>query len=729
MGDGVKILPWVIEIGDCGEENREFRESIFSLGNGYMGTRGFRPEEPGAHSAWRSTFISGFFEYIRPGITDMVNQPDFSAAEIRLSGQPVTELRLSERRQRLHMDCGLAEWEYTAEIEGAAVRIRAEKFLSMANRHTAAMRFTITALSTPVDCSVSVGLDGEVRNLPIADNQLQENTEFAKIWDKPETKPLEGGGMLTAKTHVSGRVTSMCYSASADGNALSSRELREDYVGSRFEARLEPGSSLTVDKLVSVACFRDGPEPERLAFEALKSLEARGFDGMLEDSRLAWSELWRDMDIKLTGCDEWQGALRYNIFQLIQSAPEGDGRASIGARGLTHGRYKGCYFWDTEIFMLPMFTYMRPNAARSLLEYRYNTLDDAVKSAEGFSAKGARYSWMSADTGFEQCETWDTGCCEIHITADIAYAIGSYCRQTGDIGFMLDCGCEILVQTARYWTDRFNYCPGEDKYHLLFVKGPDEYCGVTTDDFYSVRMAAHNLRLAAEAVELVKSVSTMKWRKLREKLDISESEPEKWLEIAEKTSLRYDAARKLWIQDATFEYLEPLNIAAHKTGNLPLYRSISFDRLQRYQVLKQPAVLMYMALMPEEFSLEELRAAWDYYEPKTLHDSTLSYGIHAMLAARLGLEATAVEYFEKSLFLDLKDVMSNTGREGIHAASLGATWQAMVFGFCGLTEKDGRPVCEARLPSGMESVEFRVRCRGEQYKVELSHSASKITKE
>ena len=174
----MKILPWMIEISDCGADSREFRESIFSLGNGYMGTRGFRPEEPGAHSAWRSTFISGFFEYIRPGITDMVNQPDFSAAEIRIAGRPVTELPLSDFRQRLYMDCGLAEWEYTAQAEGAAVRIKVEKFLSMAERHTAAMRFTLTPVNSAVDCSVAVGLDGAVRNLPIADNGCTQLTAF-----------------------------------------------------------------------------------------------------------------------------------------------------------------------------------------------------------------------------------------------------------------------------------------------------------------------------------------------------------------------------------------------------------------------------------------------------------------------------------------------------------------------------------------------------------------------
>ena len=334
----MKILPWVIETEDCGKESREFRESIFSLGNGYMGTRGYRPEQPGVHSAWRSTFISGFFEYIRPGITDMVNQPDFSATEIRISGRPVTELGISECVQRLHMDSGLVEWEYTAEADGAAVRVRVEKFLSMANRHTAAMRFTLTPKSSAVDCSVAVGLDGAVRNLPIADNQLQDNTEFARIWGELDTKPLEGGGMLTAKTSESGRVTAMCFSASCAGDAVCSRELREDYVGSRFEARLEPGRSLTVEKLISVACFRDGAEPERIAYEALKSVESKGFDGMLEDTKRAWSEIWSDLDIKLTGCDEWQGALRYNIFQLIQSTPEGDGTIRLDIRIFTGER-------------------------------------------------------------------------------------------------------------------------------------------------------------------------------------------------------------------------------------------------------------------------------------------------------------------------------------------------------------------------------------------------------
>ena len=723
----MRILPWVIETdGDAGE-GREFCESIFSLGNGYMGTRGFRPEQPGKHMAWRSTFIAGFFEYIRPGITDMVNQPDFSSAELRLNGAPVTELELRGRRQRLHMDCALAEWEYSVPMGGGAVHVRVEKFLSMANRHTAAMRFTLRAEGAAADCSLSLGLDGAVRNLPIADNQMQENTEFARIWGEVRAEATADGGRLHASTSVSSRATAMAFAARCTGEAERSAELRGEYVGSRFDIRLRPGESAAVEKLVSVACFRDGAEPDALAGEALDYARQRGFEGMLEDTRRAWAGIWRDVDIELTGCDEWQGALRYNILQLVQSAPEGDGRASIGARGLTHGRYKGCYFWDADIFMLPMFACMRPRAARSLLEYRYNTLGDAVESARRFSAKGARYSWMSADTGFEQCETWDTGCCEVHITADVAYAIGAYCAQTGDVEFLRDCGCEMLVQTARYWTDRFSYCPEEDRYHLLFVKGPDEYCGVTSDDFYSVRMAAHNLRLAAEAVELVKSRFPQSWERLEARLGVCPGEAESWLELAGKTAQLYDGERGLWLQDATFEYLEPLDIKAHKTGDVPLYRSISFDRLQRYKVLKQPAVLMYMALMPGEFSRDELRRAWDYYEPKTLHDSTLSYGIHALLAARLGLEDRAVSYFEKSLFLDLRDVMSNTGSEGVHTASLGATWQAMVFGFCGLSQRGGRPVCEPNLPARVDSVKFHLRCHGRRYRVEISHERVEIT--
>ena len=488
-------------------------------------------------------------------------------------------------------------------------------------------------------------------------------------------------------------------------------------------AHIQEGDVWTLEKRIAVASFRDG-DPEQIVRKKLDALQSESFRQILKASSEAWGRIWEDADVEITGNDEWQGAIRYNIFQLCQAMPYNDPHASIGARGLTHGRYKGCYFWDTEIFMLPFFAHTQPKAARTLLEYRYHILPDTLESAKGFSTKGARYSWMSSDTGYEQCETWDTGCCEIHITADVAHAVNAYYAQSGDDAFMRDCGAEILIQTARYWTDRFTYSAGEDVYHLLFVKGPDEYCGVTADDFYTVSLAKDNLESAVRAVQWMQEMYPEYWDGLQRKISFSSTEPLKWLETAKKVVIGKYPESQVWKQDSTFHLLEPLDIEANKDDDTPLYHKIGFDRLQRYQVLKQPAVLMYMALKPHQFSREEMEAAWDYYVPKTLHDSTLSFGIHALLAARLGKTEEAVKYLEKSMFLDLKNVMKNTAKEGLHTAALGATWQAMVLGFGAVAAQDGQLTAQNLLPSKINSMSFKMNYQGKRYSSTNAESSS-----
>ena len=709
----LRITPWRIESLD--PDDRSFRESIFSQGNGYMGTRGYRPDQRGAHPAWRSTFLAGFYEYVKPGITDLVNHPDFSGIQFRLNGTDSESHTVSDFLQTLDLRCGLVTWAYIlTDRAGNQTRVKQEKFLSMADRHLAAIRVSLTPVNWSGTLELSGGIDARVENLPVSDDQLTENVEFVKMWSDVRTEPRPAGGQLTAQTRISHRQIAQSYLFSGKGSLKT--EAADEWVTTTINARLSQGMTWVGEKRIAVASFRDGDAGE-IVKEKSEELKDTTFDELLVESALAWEKIWKQADVQLIGNDEWQGAIRYNIFQLIQAMPYGDTHASIGARGLTHGRYKGCYFWDTEIFMLPFFAYTQPNAAKSLLQYRCHTLPDAVESAKRFSAKGARFSWMASDTGFEQCGTWDTGCCEIHITADIAHAVMQYVELTGDEAFLRDCGTELLLQTARYWVDRFNYVSAEDQYHLLFVKGPDEYCGVTCDDFYTVSMARDHLEQAAAAVKWMEKTYPEDWAVLAEKTGFQPEETEKWKDIAAKVVLRRRG--ELWKQDATFDLLEPLDIQAHKDDDAPLYHKIGFDRLQRYQVLKQPAVLMYMALCPEKFSKDEVEAAWNYYEPKTLHDSTLSFGIHALVAARLGYEEKAVHYLAKSLFLDLKNVMKNTAGEGIHTASLGATWQAMVLGFGGLSIRNGVLNVENRLPPGIEEMRYRVCHKGIPHQITI----------
>lgn len=687
----------------------------FLSGKWLHGYPGIPSRSAGRASGVASTFLAGFYEYVKPGITDLVNHPDFSGLQFRLNGTDSEAHTVSDFLQTLDMRCGLVTWEYTlADRSGNQTRVKQEKFLSMADRHVAAIRISLTPVNWSGPLEVSGGIDALVENLPVSDDQLTENVEFVKMWSDVRTESLPAGGRLTAQTRTSHRKIAQSYLISGLGSMKT--VAADQCISTTISTKLLQGTTWVGEKRIAVASFRDGNE-EEIVKEKGKELKIRTFDVLLTESSKAWADIWEDVDVQISGNDEWQGAIRYNIFQLVQAMPYGDFRASIGARGMTHGRYKGCYLWDTEIFMLPFFAYTQPEAAKSLLQYRYHTLPDAIESAKRFSARGARYSWMSSDTGFEQCGTWDTGCCEIHITADIAYAIGQYMELSGDEAFMRDCGTEILLQTARYWVDRFNYSPAEDRYHLLFVKGPDEYCGVTVDDFYTVSMARDHLEQAAAAVKWMQETYPDVWEALAKRVGFQPEEREKWRDISAKIVLHRDERTRLWKQDATFDLLEPLDIQTYKDDDVPLYHKIGFDRLQRYQVLKQPAVLMYMALCPEKFSREEVEAAWDYYEPKTLHDSTLSFGIHALIAARQGYEETAVRYFEKSLFLDLKNVMNNTAKEGIHTASLGATWQAMVLGFGGLSIHNGILRVENRLPPEIEQIRYRVYHNGIPYRI------------
>lgn len=718
--DDISIRSWEIETRTASNETKDYRESIFSQGNGYMGVRGYSPEAKKKNNAERTTFFSGFFEYIRPGITDMVNQPDFSSARLLFNGLDSNGMPKEEYHQVLDMRDGTQRWSYVAaDREARRTKVEIVRFLSMEDIHTAAIRFVITPLNYDGSISLETGIDGNVINLPISDNQLSDNIEFVRMWGKIKTysEGLRGG--LTAETRHSKRRTCMEYHVDLqEAHAISIRPVRgAKYAGVILELPVTKEVSYTVDKLIAVSNYRDGGRVKQSAGKHLDKCIRLGYDGMLQATKNAWNRIWSGCDVELEAPEEIQGAVRYNIFQLIQSDPAKDSHASIGARGLMHGRYKGCYFWDTEVFMLPFYLNTNPEAAKNLLLYRYHTLSDAVAGAGSFSLNGGRYPWMASDTGAEQCETWDTGCCEIHITADIAYALGRYLEQTGDRLFLRDYAAEIYLQTARYWAERFTYDSRKDCYNLLYVKGPDEYCGVTKNDFYTVKLALHNLTLALDSLEVMQEEYPREWEVLKEKIRYQADEAEKWREILRKATLYYDKKRSLWLQDPVFEELEPIDIDACKDEDIPLYHKISYDRLQRYQVLKQPDVLMYAALFPKELTKKQLLAAWDYYEPKTLHDSTLSFGIHALIAARTGKTEEAWNYFYKSLFLDLKNVMKNTAREGIHPAALGASWQALVYGFAGIWADGDGISCRPNLPECISRMRFRICYQGSVYEI------------
>lgn len=713
---GLVIHPFALEVKDALAMNRDFLESVFSLGNGYMGVRGYDSFSQGRKPYERSIFIAGLFEYIRSGITDMVNTPDiFHAAFL----EPMTQ-----KKARLHLDMqtGLLTREAVwADACGRHVECVTQRFISMDDPHLAGQRITLRPLDAQMHLALDTGINGDVANLPISDDQMASNGLVLRLLSPGDVRADAQGGSLVMHTTPSNRSVYQAYTIETNRPVLKKALAQDGFSGVRLSAALSKGESLRIDKLIATYTYRDGEADPLDA--AQKAAAGVSFDAAFEKSLNAFKALWENADIVVDADGDLQGAMRFNLFQLMQNNAARDEKASIGARGLMHGRYKGNYFWDTEIFMLPFYLYTRPEAAKNLLMYRYHTLEDAMEGARRFGLRGARYPWMCSDTGFEQCETWDTGCCEVHITADVAYAVWQYCQVTGDFPFLRDHGARILIETARYWQSRMTRDPATGMYHLLFVKGPDEYCGVTVDNTYTNMLVQENLRYAYQAAETLKQDAPEAYRAL----NTDEAELKSFLDMAEQITLLYDPSRALYLQDAHFEQMEPIDISLYKKDHAALYRTMSFDRLQRLKVLKQADLVLLCALLPERFSDAQMQNIFHYYEPLTLHDSTLSFGVHAWQAAKIGERPKAMDYFLKSAYLDLHNIMDNTQNEGIHMASLGATWQALIFGMAGLhIGKDGTPALKPNLPVGIRSLEATVQIKHESYRLAIKGGMAKI---
>lgn len=690
----LRIDPWQIS---CDTPLDDFCQSVFCLGNGALGVRGFGAWQQRENPQEHALFKAGLFEEIKPGITDMVQLPDV------LTLAPVSE-KPETVNQLLDMQTGIL----THRWKGERADIEMERAVSMADKQLIMQRLTLTAKETGT-YTVRLAADGKVRNLPVHDDQMAQALELVQLLEIDEMTPEH----LVMHTTPSGKQVTFAWTWHSDREAEARASVTESTAQTLLTVQLKAGESWTVEKYIRV---RVGNEElcqvvrqANATVAAPAASSAQTHYNPWQAHRAAWEALWRDCDMEIDGDPELQGAIRYNIFQLLCNNAADDPNVSIGARGLTHGRYKGNTFWDTEIFLLSFYLWTRPEAARNLLQYRADRLEDAKALAKKQNLEGARYPWMCSESGLEQCESWDIGLCEVHVTADVAYAMDRYVQVTGDKDFAKEQAAPVWRETAKYWQSRLTWEPGKEQYSSFFVKGPDEYCGATVNNTFTNYMARHNIRLALAHGELPP----------QEKAELSH--------VAEHVAILYDPARKLYLQDELLERLEEAPFL--KQGDIPSYKQVCFDRVQRFKVLKQADLVLLMTLFPMDFSEEEKRNVFAYYEPITLHDSTLSYGAHAQLALQLGLEEKAWAYLKKAAFLDLKDVMGNTAQEGIHMAALGSTWQALAFGAAGLWEEGGQLRLTPHLPQGIRGLKFHVYFQGKRYAVEVTHTTQCIKEE
>jgi kojibiose phosphorylase len=497
-----------------------------------------------------------------------------------------------------------------------------------------------------------------------------------------------------------------------------------------FKLHLKKGETVCITNYLSFHTSR-GTSMEKTECAAVKSVAKsakKGFEQLIHEHRKAWDKKWKKANIEIDGDPHITRAIRFNIYHLLIAASEHCDDTSIGAKALTGEGYRGHIFWDAEIFCLPFFIYTNPAIARNLLLYRYNRLEAARIIAREKGYKGAMFPWESADTGKETTPSWYKDISgniqmvltmeqECHITADIAYAVVHYFSATNDVDFLLNYGLEIILETARFWASRVEYNRRKKRYEINNVIGPDEFHDNVNNNTYTNMLVQWNLKMSSKLCKVYKRRYPAKVKKLMARINLKQSELEKWQHIASRIYIPISKKTGILEQfDGYFKKrkLPPPELDRH---SLPLYPK-SIRDLKNTQYVKQADVIMILFLLSDLFSLKTKRNNYLFYEKRTLHKSSLSASIHAIVSAEIGEENNACHYLETATYADLKNIYGNTDM-GIHAASLGGVWQALIKGFAGVRIKKGTLSFNPKLPSGWKRLRTSIIFRGIDISVDI----------
>ncbi len=699
MENKINFAPFSIDAKIFGDT--AFYESVFFSGNGRMGSRGFLPIDDRALET--GLFVAGIFGSLSDNITDFVNLPTPVCENIYIDEKKAVLDSSAYPEISLNFKNGEVTQKFIVKNGNKKAEITHKRFFSMYNLALLAQKTTYMPCSD-MELKIQSGINTQCCNCPVPDDQTKSNTEHTQLTIVDDISGKNSS--IICKMHTVG--TNITVEQSINF-ICDKKETEQKFIHTEsgfycnFNYSLNAGESVTIEKNTQIKTGRD-------VFKSDKVIKNYGEE--MQKSEEIWRERFETSDIEIEGADDDQCAIRYAIFELIANCAAHDSSVSIGARGLTHTRYKGCYFWDTDIFMLPFYINTNTTAAKNLVMYRAKTLPQAENHAKKMSSVGARYPWMASYSGDEQCESWDIGACEMHITCDVVYSIDRYIKLTGDNDFYINHAAEIYIKTARFWADR--YTVKDDEVDLHFCKGPDEYCGITSNNLFTNMFVRRNLELAIKAAELLQNEHEEK----AVAFEVTSGEINTWKNMSNNIKLPKDNNGR-YLQDDTFSKLTDIDLSEIKKDDKATYHNVCFDKLQQYKVIKQADTLLLMTRMPEKFTKQEMINAWQDFEPLCLHDSTLSFASHAYMGSLVGEDKKAYEYLQKALFLDLNNIMGNTGKEGLHLANFGETYNAVVFGFLGLSLSNGEIKHNANLPKSWKKVKINFVCNGKKQAVEI----------
>jgi alpha,alpha-trehalose phosphorylase len=733
--------PWCIRETGFDTASHFLRETLFALGNGYIGLRGTGEEgyTGPAGTSLDGTYLNGFYEsepIVYPEAAFalaktnqfMLNVPNAKGVEIEIDGErfdPLTgTLGRYERTLDLRSGVLVRFLEWTAP-GGKRIALRSRRVVSFANKHLFAIEVELTPLNFSGTVTLKSFVDGAVKNQEAGDDPRVGSAVSGPALKTVSTEQDGAFSALVQRTHNSGFSLVSAIETAVEG--VDARAWQDGQrAGQSFVCAAVEGQPLRLTKYGSYHSSRDYPEGELLARarETLANAQVAGFEALCASQAAFLADFWASADVEISGDDALQQGIRFNEYHLLQSVGR-DGRTNIAAKGVTGEGYEGHYFWDTEIYIFPFFLYSKPEIARKLLEYRYAGLPQARERARQMShATGALYPWRTIAGG--ECSAYfPAGTAQYHINADIAYSIKAYYEATDDLDYMAQAGLEIVLETARIWIG-IGSDDREGRFCINEVTGPDEYTALVNNNYYTNAMARMHLRFAADMADLLRRERADEFARVAAVTGVTLEEVAVWRDAAARMHLPYDGQLGIHEQDDSFLSKKVWDFANTPKENYPLLLNYHPMVIYRHQVCKQADVVLALMLLSNEFTLDDKRRDFDYYEAVTTHDSSLSSCIFSIIASEVGYHDKAYDYFMETARLDLDDTHGNT-HYGVHTAAMAGTWMGVAYGFAGMRVSDGALRFAPTLPKQWQHYQFKIQLRGAQLQVRVTGQAAEYT--
>ncbi|MDA3853544.1 MAG: family 65 glycosyl hydrolase domain-containing protein [Bacteroidales bacterium] len=741
MKEYYKKDEWCIIEEGFNPEMQKASESIFSLGNGMMGQRA-NFEERYSGESLQGTYVAGVYypDKTRVGwwkngypeyFAKVLNAPSWIGIDVQVDDEELNlaTCEVSDFVRTLDMQHATLGRSFVATLKGGKkVKVEALRFLSIVNDEIAAIRYQVTPLNFSGKIAMVSYLDGDVYN--------QDSNYDEQFWTIDSKVAEDGYAQLIARTKKLDFVVAMStnFELSRGENRIFSDEKhikKDKQVGSKVFTFAQSGEVVSLYKYVSVLNSQNYHVDElgKAGRKAVNKAYTKGFDKLLKEHAKAWEEKWEHGDIIIEGDVVAQQGIRFNIFHLNQTYTGKDERLNVGPKGFTGEKYGGTTYWDTEAFVLPFFlSSAKIEVSRNFLVYRHNHLQRAIENAAklGFKDGAALYPMVTING--EECHNeWEITFEEIHRNGAIAFAIYNYIRYTGDWDYIYEYGLEVLIGISRFWAQRVNWSEDKQAYVMLGVTGPNEYENNINNNWYTNKMAQWTLQYTLEQIQLVKSKMPQEWSRIAEitKFDV-DTEMAKMEDVEKNIFFPTLQDGKLFLQQDG--YMDKPQILAEDLdpAERPINQNWSWDRILRSCFLKQADVLQGMATFEDQYTDEEIALNFDFYEPRTLHESSLSPCVHTILGVKLGKMEKAYEMYLRTSRLDLDDYNKEVA-DGLHITSMGGTWMSVVYGFGGLRIKDDKLSFDPAVPKQWKSVAFKIMFRGHSLTLKMWEDKMEIS--